>query len=231
MLTGSDVHNTCSPKAIKRRTFLVQSQIQQALVNTFTQLQPLYPMLSSTPQSAQLSPLLWKLLDLETLSHVSTPDSLSPLDEFSTLKCFPPPTSTPFHQPDSENFIDRASVSDERWYDDGCFVHCQTMDKNKQNEYYTPQDPGLQNALQLLPEPDIVVPCWTTNSTFSFCNCMQETSSDNGSSPSSTSHVRDDRPRRQIVNPIVVLSLVHCLEQWLRELEEMVDQLVKEYEE
>ncbi|KAJ3802304.1 hypothetical protein GGU11DRAFT_765829 [Lentinula aff. detonsa] len=177
-------------------------------------------------QSAQLSPLPWELLDLEMLSPSSAicpPDSLSPLGELSMLKNFPPLSSTPF-RPDSENFIDKASVSDERRNNNEFFVHCQTMDKNNQNEYYTRQDPGIQNALQLSPEPDIVLPCWPTNSTFSFCNCMRETSFDNRSSPSSISHVCDDTPRRQIVNPIVAPSPEYFLQEWLRELEEMVDQ-------
>ncbi|KAJ3988183.1 hypothetical protein F5890DRAFT_552125 [Lentinula detonsa] len=181
-------------------------------------------------QSAQLSPLPWKLLDLEMLfpsSAICPPDSLSPLGELSMLKNFPPLSSTPF-QPDSENFIDKASVSDERRNNNEFFVHCQTMDKNTQIKYYTPQDLGLQNALQLSPEPDIVLPCWSTNSTLSFCNCMRETSFDDGSNPSSISHVCDDTPRRQIVKPIVAPSPEYFLQEWLRELEEMVDQLVEE---
>ncbi|KAJ3802311.1 hypothetical protein GGU11DRAFT_765880 [Lentinula aff. detonsa] len=184
-------------------------------------------MLLSTSQSAQLSPLPWKLLNLETLSPPSAncpPDRLSPLGELSILKIFPPPSSAPF-RPDSENYINRASVSDERQNDNGCFVHRQTMDKNIQNEYYTRQDPGIQNALQLSPEPDIVLPCWPTNSTFFFCNCMRKTSSDNDQVHlCSISHVCNKTPRPQIVNPIIAPSPVHCLQQWLRELEEMVDQ-------
>ncbi|KAJ3785397.1 hypothetical protein GGU10DRAFT_387488 [Lentinula aff. detonsa] len=191
-------------------------------------------MLLSTSHSAQLSPLPWKLLNLEMLSPPSAIrplDRLSPLGELSNLKNFPPPSSAPF-RPDSENFIfiDRALVSDEGRDDNECFVHCQTMDKNTQSEYYTPQDLGLQNALQPSPEPDIVLPCWPASSTLSFCNCMRETSFDDGSSPFSISHVCDNRPRRQIVNPIVAPSPEYFLQEWLRELEEMVDQLVKEDE-
>ncbi|KAJ3988184.1 hypothetical protein F5890DRAFT_1550695 [Lentinula detonsa] len=201
--------------------------------NVCTQLQPPPPMLLSTSHSAQLSPLPWKLLNLEMLSPppaIRPPDRLSPLGELSNLKNLPPPSSAPF-RPDSENFIfiDRALVSDERRDNNECFVRCQTMDKNIQNEYYTPQDPGLQNALQLSPEPDIVLPCWPASSTLSLCDCL-ETSFDNGSSPFGISHVCDDTPPRQIFNPIVAPSPEYCLQRWLRELEEMVDQLVEEDE-
>ncbi|KAJ3995075.1 hypothetical protein F5050DRAFT_1809003 [Lentinula boryana] len=179
--------------------------------------------------TSQLSPLPLKLLDLEMLSPPSAicpADTLSPLDELSSLKCFSPPTSTYFRT-DSEDVIVDSSTSNE-WY-----VHCETMDKNTHNEYYTPQDPGLRNALQLSPEPDVVLSCWQTDSAFSFYNCMHETSSDNGTGPPPTishSHVCDDAPQQQIINPIIAPSPVHSLLRWLKELEEMVDSLVREEE-
>ncbi|KAJ3732172.1 hypothetical protein DFJ43DRAFT_1224321 [Lentinula guzmanii] len=187
------------------------------------------PMLLSTSWSdPPLSPLPLKLLNLEMLppsSAICPPDTLSPLGEISFLKCFSPPASTPFRT-DSEDFIDKSSASNERHpYENKCFVHCETMDKTNYNEDYTPQDPGLRNALQLSPEPDVVLSCWQTDFTFSFYDCVREASYDD---ESSTSHVCDNAPRQQIIKPIVAPSPVHSLQQWLEELEEMVDSLVEE---
>ncbi|KAJ3783158.1 hypothetical protein GGU10DRAFT_389274 [Lentinula aff. detonsa] len=178
-------------------------------------------LLSTSWSDAELSPLPLKLLNLEMLSppaDICPPDTLSPLDEVSFLECFSPLASTPF-QPDSEDFIEKISASNEN----KCFVHCETMDKNKHIKDYKP--PGLRNALQLSPEPDVVLSCWQTDSTFSFDDCMREASYDD---ESSTSHVCDDAPRQQIIKPIVAPSPVHSLQQWLEELEEMVDSLVEE---
>ncbi|KAJ3983839.1 hypothetical protein F5890DRAFT_1475033 [Lentinula detonsa] len=175
----------------------------------------------STSLSAQVSPLPWKLLDLEISSPASSicpQDTLSPLDELLFLKCFSPPTSTHFRT-DSEEVIVDSSASNE------CCVHCETMDKNRYTEYYMPQDPGLRNALQLSPEPDVVLSCWQTDSAFSFYNCMRETSSDNG-----TGRPSHDAPRKQVIDPIVEPRPVQSLQEWLEELEEMEDSLIREEE-
>ncbi|KAJ3793939.1 hypothetical protein GGU11DRAFT_797973, partial [Lentinula aff. detonsa] len=101
---------------------------------------------------------------------------------------------------DSEDVILDSSASNE------CCVHCETMDKNPNIEYYMPEDPGLRNALQLSPEPDVVLSCWQTDSAFSFYNCMRKTSSDNG-----TGRPSHDAPRKQVINPIVEPSSVQSL--------------------
>ncbi|KAJ3744030.1 hypothetical protein DFH05DRAFT_1493517 [Lentinula detonsa] len=175
--------------------------------------------LSTSHSSAQLSPLPWKMLDLEMSSPASAIICpLSPLGEFSFLEHFSPPTSAHLRT-DSEDVILDSSASNE------CCVHCETMDKNIHIEYYTPQDPGLENALQLSLEPDVVLSCWQTDFAFSFRNCMRETSSDNGTGPSS-----HDAPRKQVIDPIVEPRPVQSLQEWLEELEEMEDSLVREEE-